>query len=116
MATCAKKIQEKIQEYQKTIKKSLHRQMIMDGGKGNKLKKCCVVENIEPQKKLREYDEIRENEKTFSPMSKTRSKQGSEEWGNHSNVSKTIVNQSIEGSLGYCANGSMGVSLSMSKT
>ena len=49
-------------------------------------------------------------------MSKTRSKQGSEEWGNRSNVSKTIVNQSIEESLGYCANGPMGVSLSMSKT
>ena len=49
-------------------------------------------------------------------MSKTRSKQGSDEWGNCSNVSKTILKQIIEGSLGYCANGPMGVSLPMSKT
>ena len=50
-------------------------------------------------------------------MSKTRPKQHSEEkWGNRSNVSKTIVNQSIEGGLGYCANGPMGVSSPMSKT
>ena len=41
-------------------------------------------------------------------MSKTRSKQCSEEkWGNHSNVSKTILKQIIEGSLGYCANGTI---------
>ena len=49
-------------------------------------------------------------------MSKTRSKQGSEEWGNHSNVSKTIVNQIIEGKLVYCANGPIRVSSPMSKT
>ena len=49
-------------------------------------------------------------------MSKTRSKQGSEEWGNRSNLSKTIVKQSIEGSLRYCANGPMVVSSSMSDT
>ena len=49
-------------------------------------------------------------------MSKTRSKQGSEEWGDFSNVSKTMVKQSIEGSLGYCANGTMGVGSPMSKT
>ena len=54
-----KKLKEKIQENQKTVKKGLHRQMIMDGGEGKKLKNCCVVENIEPQKKLRECDEIR---------------------------------------------------------
>ena len=88
----------------------------MDGGEGKKLKNCCVVENIEPQKKCRECDEIKENEKYFSPMSKTRSKQGSEDWGNFSNVSKTIVNQIIEESLGYCANGPMGVRSPMSKT
>ena len=64
--------------------------------------KNCVVENIEPRKKLRESDKIRENEENISPMSNTRSKQGGEgKWGNRSNVSKTIVNQSIEGSLGY---------------
>ena len=35
-------------------------------------------------------------------------KQGiAEKWGDFSNVSKTIVNQGIEGSLGYCANGKM---------
>ena len=49
-------------------------------------------------------------------MSKTRSKQGSDKWGNHSNVSKTVVKQIIEGSLGYCANGPMGFSSPMSKT
>ena len=54
-----KDLKEKIQENQKTVEKGLHRQMIMDGGEGKKLKKLCVVENIEPQKKLRECDEIR---------------------------------------------------------
>ena len=49
-------------------------------------------------------------------MSKTRLKQGNDEWGDCSNLSDTIVKQSIEGSLGYCANGPMGVSLPMSKT
>ena len=49
-------------------------------------------------------------------MSKTRSKQGCDEWGNCSNVSKTIVKQSIEGSLGYCSNDTMGVRSPMSKT
>ena len=46
----------------------------MDGGEGKKFKNCCVVENIEPQKKFRECDEIKENEKRCSPMSKTSSK------------------------------------------
>ena len=50
----------------------------MDGGEGKKIKKCCVFENIEPQKKLRECDEIIENEENTPPMSKTRSNQGSE--------------------------------------
>ena len=36
----------------------------MDGGEFKKLKNCCVVENIEPQKKFRECDEIKENEKS----------------------------------------------------
>ena len=49
-------------------------------------------------------------------MSKTRSKQDREEWGNQSNVYKIIVKKSIEGSLGYYANGPMGVSSPMSKT
>ena len=49
-------------------------------------------------------------------MSKTRSKQGSDEWGNFSNVSKTIVKQSIVGSLGYCANRPMRVRSTMYKT
>ena len=50
-------------------------------------------------------------------MSKTRSKQGSEEkWEDLSNFSKTIVKQGIEGSLGYCAKGPIGVSSPMSKT
>ena len=42
--------------------------MIMDGGEGKRLKKCCVVENIENQQKLRENDEIRYNEGDRSPM------------------------------------------------
>ena len=38
-------------------------------------------------------------------MSKTRSKQVSEEkWGDRSNVSKKILKQGIEGSFEYCAN------------
>ena len=50
-------------------------------------------------------------------MSKTRLKQVSEDkWGDRSNVSKTIVKQGIEGSLGYCANGPIGVRSPMSKT
>ena len=48
-------------------------------------------------------------------MSKTRSNQGSEECRDRSNVSKTIVKQSIDESLGYCANMPMGVSSHMSK-
>ena len=50
-------------------------------------------------------------------MSKTRSKQGSEEkWGDCSDVSNTIVKQGTEGILEYCANGPIGVSSPMSKT
>ena len=49
-------------------------------------------------------------------MSNTRSKQGSEEWGDISNVSKTIEKQGIEGRSGYCANGPMGLRSPMSKT
>ena len=91
--------------------------MIMDGDEGKKLNFLCVVDNIKHQRKIRENDEIRENEGDSSPMYKTRSKQGSEEkWGDQSNVSKTIVKQGIEGSLGYCANGPMRVSSLMSKT
>ena len=39
-------------------------------------------------------------------MSETRPNQGiKEKWDDRSNVSKTIVKQGIEGSLGYCTNG-----------
>ena len=58
----------------KTLKTGLHRPMIMDGGKGKKLKTCCVVDNIEHQQKIRENNKIRENEGDRLPMSKTRSK------------------------------------------
>ena len=52
-----------------------------------------------------------------SPMYKTRSKQGIEEiWGDHSNVSKTIVKRGIEVSFEYCANEPIGFSSPMSKT
>ena len=56
------KSEEEIQENNKTVKKGLHRPMVMDGGEGKKLKKCCVVDNIEHQQKIRESDEIRGNE------------------------------------------------------
>ena len=112
-----KQLKDKIQENQNMVKKGLHIQMIMDGGEGKKLKHCCVVDNIEPQRKIRESDEIRDNEENISHMSKTRSKQVSEKkWGNHSNASNNIVKQSIEESLVYCANGPMRVSSPMSKT
>ena len=55
-----------------TEKKGLHIQMVLDVGEDKKLKKCCVVENIEPQRKSRECDEIRDNEGDSSPMYKTR--------------------------------------------
>ena len=91
--------------------------MIMGVGEGKKLNKCYIVEDIEHQRRIRENDGTRENEGDISPMSKNRSKQGSEEkWGDFSNVSKAIVKQGIEGSLGFCANGPMGVSSPMSKT
>ena len=116
MAACAKKLKDKIEQNHKTVKKGLQRQMIMDVGEGKRFKNICVVQNIELQKQLKECDEIKKNEKKCSPMSKTRSRQGSDEWGNFSNLSKTIVNQSIGGSLLYCSNDPMGVSLPMSKT
>ena len=71
------KSEDKIQEYKKMVKKFLHILMVMDGGKGKKLKKCCVVEDIEHQREKRE-NEITENEGVSSPMSNTRSKQGIE--------------------------------------
>ena len=43
-----KQLNDKIQENQKAVKKGLHRHMIIHEGEGKKLKKCCVVENIEP--------------------------------------------------------------------
>ena len=64
MAACAKKIKGKNRKNQKTVKKGLQRQMTMNGGEGKKLKDCCVVENIEPKKQLRECDEIKGNEKS----------------------------------------------------
>ena len=76
------KSKDKIQENKKTVKKGLHRPMIMGGGEGKKFKKYCVVEDIEHQQKIRENDGIIENEGDSSPMSKTRSEQVSEEkWG-----------------------------------
>ena len=112
-----KKLKEKIQENQKTVKKGLYRPMILDEGEGKRLKNCHVVENIEHQRKIRESDEIKKNEGNSSPMSKTRPKKGSDEkLGDLSNVSKKIVKQGIEGSLVYCANGPMGVISPVSKT
>ena len=91
--------------------------MIIDGGVGNKFNFLFVIEDIEHQRKIRENDRIRENEGYSSPMSKTRPNQGSEDkLEDFSNVSKAIEKQSVEVSLGYCANGPMGVSSPMSKT
>ena len=60
------------------------------------VKTRCVVENIEHHQKIRENNEIRENEGDSSPMYNTRPKQGSEEkWGDRSNLSRTIANQGI---------------------
>ena len=50
----------------------------MDGG-NKKLKKCCVVKDIEHQWEKRENDGITEDEAVISPMSKTRSKKGIED-------------------------------------
>ena len=47
MAACANKIKREIQENKRTVKRGVHRPMIMDGVEGKKLKKCCVAENIE---------------------------------------------------------------------
>ena len=63
------KSEEKIQENKNRVGMGLHREMIMDGGEGKKFKNCCVVENIEPQKKLRECDERRDNEENSSHIS-----------------------------------------------
>ena len=49
-------------------------------------------------------------------MSKNSLKQGSDEWGNCSNVSKTIEKQGIKGSLEYFAKGPIKVSSPMYKT
>ena len=50
-------------------------------------------------------------------MYKTRLKLGSEEkWRDWSNVSKTIENKGIDGSLEYCANGPIEISSPISKT
>ena len=47
-----KQLKEKIEENQKTVKKGLQTQMIMDGGEGKKLNYVCVVENIKPSLKI----------------------------------------------------------------
>ena len=59
MAACAKKIKRENRKKKNKFKKGIHRQMIMDGGKGKKFKNCCVVENIEHQNEIREYNEIK---------------------------------------------------------
>ena len=64
MAACAKIFKRENTGKPEDSKKVLHRQMIMDVGEGKNLKNCCVVENIEPQKKLRECDEIKDNGKS----------------------------------------------------
>ena len=45
-----KKSEETIQENINRLKRGLHRPMVMDGGEGEKLKKC-VVKDIEHQRK-----------------------------------------------------------------
>ena len=65
------KSEEKIQENNKRLGRGLHRPMVMDRGKGNKLKTCCAVKYIEHQRGKRENDGITEDEGVSSPMSKT---------------------------------------------
>ena len=48
-----KKSKYNIQENKNTVKKGLHIPMIIDGGEGKKFKKCCVIEYIEHQRKIR---------------------------------------------------------------
>ena len=43
------KSEDKIQENNKRVKKGIHRPIVMDGGEGKMLKKCCAVEDIENQ-------------------------------------------------------------------
>ena len=62
MAACTKKIKDKRKENNKTVKKDLHRKMIMYGGEGENLHCFCGVKNIEPQILFRKSDEIRDNE------------------------------------------------------
>ena len=40
------------------MKKGLNRPMVMDGGKINKLKECCVVEDIEHHRKKEKMTEL----------------------------------------------------------
>ena len=44
-----KKTEDKMQVNKKRVIRGLHRPMVMDGGEGKKLKKCCVVKDIEHQ-------------------------------------------------------------------
>ena len=53
-----RKLKVKIKENEKTVKNVLHRPMILDEIEGKKLKKCCVVEDIEHQWEKIENDGI----------------------------------------------------------
>ena len=73
--------------HKKRVRRGLHRPMLMDGGKGKKLKKCCVVKDIDHQWEKREKRgknyRTTEDEGVCSPMSKTRPKQGIEGKGGY---------------------------------
>ena len=43
MAACAKKVKYKIEENQKTVKRGLKSQMVMDRGEGKKLKNVVLL-------------------------------------------------------------------------
>ena len=54
------KSKENIQENDKTVKKGLHRQMIMDGSEGKKLKNVVLLRILNTSKK---YEKITESER-----------------------------------------------------
>ena len=62
------KSEEKIQVNNKRVKKFLHRPMVIDVGKGNKLKICCVVEDIEHQQKKEKMTELQRMKELAHPF------------------------------------------------
>ena len=51
IAACAKKTEDKMQVNKKSVGRGMHIKIVIDEGKGKKLKKKCVVKDIEHQQK-----------------------------------------------------------------